>query len=103
MTSVNPITQSRTEIAACPEIGKFEALELGQRAATDALDLIADVHDIDPRQVYGRLVVWCREAPKRLVTACFALAAFHNPDTASSVLERNVRAARTQVGEDNAA
>jgi hypothetical protein len=94
VTDINPVTEGRSEAAACPAIGKFEALELGELAAVDALDLIADVHDIDPRQVYGRLTLWARDHPQRLVTAAFALAAFHDPETPGSALERNVLAAR---------
>jgi hypothetical protein len=81
------------EQEACPAIGPHWRDELAHRAIEDALDVIVDIRDLDPRQVYGRLVLWGRETPARLVTALFACAAMHNPDTPAGELERNIRSA----------
>jgi hypothetical protein len=48
---------------------------MASQAKRDAADLVVDVRDLDPRQVWGRLVMWGREDPPRLVAATVALAA----------------------------
>jgi hypothetical protein len=92
------VSHQNAEIAACPDIDPADAEDYAQLAVEDALDLIVELRDLDPRQVYGRLVRWGREQPARLVTACFALAAMHHPDTPAAQLEMNVRSAAVLQG-----
>lgn len=85
-------SQYRTELAACPHITPAQAQQYADRGIDDALDLIVDTHELDPRQVYGRLVKWGRDSPARLVTAALALAAMHDPDTPGQQLANNLHA-----------
>lgn len=87
-------TSARAQAArdACPHITPQQAQTLASRGADDALDLITDIHDIDPQEIWGRLVLWGRHDPPRLVAAVVALAAMHNPHTPQQVLNANVHA-----------
>lgn len=88
----NPISRARRERNACPPITPADAEQWADRAVEDAFDLIVDVRELDPREVYGRLVLWGRETPSRLVTACYALAAMHDPDTPAAELQARLDA-----------
>lgn len=94
-------SRTRAERAACPTITPNQRATWANRAAEDAQDLIVDVHDIDPRELWGRLVLWGQHDPPRLVAAAVALAAMHNPHTPGQVLAHNVHA--TAVGERDTA
>ncbi|PWW50249.1 hypothetical protein [Actinokineospora spheciospongiae] len=67
------------EYAACPYI-PGDPVELADRAHTDAMDLAADVRELDPRQLWGRLTIWATEDPARLFAATVALAAMVDVD-----------------------
>ncbi|OZM74015.1 hypothetical protein CFN78_06930 [Amycolatopsis antarctica] len=72
-------SQYRDETAACPHITPADASRWADQAIYDAQDLIADIRDLDPRQIVGRLVLWGQHSPARLVVATIALAAMCDP------------------------
>lgn len=94
--------RAEAERAACPHINNHQAAAWANRAGEDALDLISDVHDIDPRELWGRLVLWGRHDPPRLVAAVVALAAMHNPDSSRGALTANIHAVAVTSDEDAA-
>jgi hypothetical protein len=91
VTVRNPITQVRIEIEACPTLTPEAAAYGAEQAGLDGLDTIFDAHDLDPRQILGRLTLWAREEPLRLAFVTYQLALWINPDTTRSDLDRNMR------------
>lgn len=89
MTWIPFSSRARDDMAAWPGVTPQQRDELTRQAIEDAMDVIVDSHDLDPRQVLGRLVRWQGE-PLRLVMAAYALALMHDPHTPGSVLERNL-------------
>ncbi|WP_116044008.1 hypothetical protein [Amycolatopsis palatopharyngis] len=83
---MNAAALARLERHACPVILRDDANRYAHRAVDDALQLITDVRDLDPRQLLGRLVLWGREEPPRLAIVPLALAAMHSPRTPMSEL-----------------
>lgn len=61
--------------SACPWVPQEDVPEVARQAHEDAVALAADVHDVDPREIWGRLARWNQRDPIRLYAACVALAA----------------------------
>ncbi len=74
----NPAQTTIAEYTACHGVPNPTAV--AERAQLDASDLITEVRDLDPRQLWGRLTIWANENPDRLKAACIALAAWCDPD-----------------------
>lgn len=60
-------------IAACPAVDRVQYR--AHTAVLDASDLVMAVRDLDPREVWGTLAIWCEQNPLRLFAAVTALAA----------------------------
>lgn len=81
MTNSNPAAQTRRELEACQ--GPASPDDAASQGLTDALDLITDIRDLDPRQVYGRLQIWMADDPHRLLAATVVLAAWADPNVSA--------------------
>lgn len=92
MTVGNPNKRAQVESEACPVLPPRELERTSKRSTQDAYSLIVDAHDIDLREVLGRLTIWSREEPLRLVFAAFQLARWHDPNQPMSWLEEAVNA-----------
>lgn len=68
------------ELQSVPDTSSWNQPSLAARGVQDAMRLIADVSEHDPRVVWGRLYRWMRVSPERLVMVCVALAAMVDPD-----------------------
>lgn len=65
-------------VAACPVVDRRE--HRAYTAVLDAQDLAMAVRELDPREVWGTLAIWCERDPLRLYAAVTALAAMVPPD-----------------------
>ena len=77
-TSNGACAQARRDADTC--IGHPDPAGAAELARRDAMDLITDIRDLDPREVWGRLERWTRDDPARLHAATVVLAAMCNPD-----------------------
>lgn len=68
-------TGARSTRHACPIIPADERDRLAERATHDAMDLAADIRELDPREVWGQLAVWADKDPLRLMACAWAAAA----------------------------
>lgn len=67
----------------CPELIGY-ARQRATQADTDARRLIADIRELDPRVIWGRITRWNETNPHRVIAAIVSLAAMAELDTASS-------------------
>lgn len=75
--------QTARELASTVEVDPARVPELVQRARGDAAGLAADLRDLDPRQVWGRMNLWRTADPERLMACCWLLAAMVPVDDAT--------------------
>ena len=75
MTRLKDAERYQLELEFCPALPRSEHGVLAEQGVRDALALVGDVRDVDPRAVWGRLTRWSRVDPARLVMVCVALAA----------------------------
>lgn len=67
------------DLANVPEL-PVGAGRRAYQADLDARQLIADIHEVDPREIWGRLNRWGKENPARLLAAAVHLAAYADVD-----------------------
>lgn len=65
-------------IAACPHVDRPG--DRAHKAALDAVEVVAAVRDLDPREVWGTLVLRGEKDPLRIYALVVALAAMVPPD-----------------------
>lgn len=58
---------------ACPHVDRPG--DRSHRAVLDAVEIVAAVRDLDPREVWGTLALWGEKDPLRIYTLVVALAA----------------------------
>ena len=80
MTRLKDAERYQLELEFCPALPRQERGVLAEQGVRDALALVGDVRDVDPRAVWGRLTRWSRVDPARLVMVTVALAALVDPD-----------------------
>jgi hypothetical protein len=68
------------ELAAVPDTSSWNRGQVAATGVQDAIQLVTDVRDVDPRAVWGRLTRWARVNPARLVMVTVALAALVDPE-----------------------
>lgn len=73
-------TRYQLDLESCPAFPRSERGVLAEQGVQDALALVGDVRDVDPRTVWGRLTRWTRSDPARLVMLVVALAALVDPE-----------------------
>jgi hypothetical protein len=66
-------------VDACPVVDRRE--NRAYTAVLDAQDLVMAVRDLDPREVWGTLALWCERDPLRLFAVVTALAAMVPADS----------------------
>lgn len=64
---------TRKAVKACPPVDRRE--HRAHIAVLDAVELVAAVRDLDPREVWGTLRLRGERDPLRLIALCVALAA----------------------------
>jgi hypothetical protein len=69
--------QAKKDLLACPVLTERPDV-LDRQARRDALRLAADVREIDPAELWGRLAWW---DPRRVWAAAILLAATVDPET----------------------
>jgi hypothetical protein len=74
----NRAASARRDTAACT--GHPDPDAAASQGLTDAMDLITDIRDLDPRQIWGRLEQWTLDDPQRLIAATVVLAAWSDPN-----------------------
>lgn len=79
MTTVKEIhnlaVRRQTYIDLAPTFPNSDAVPIAARAQADAGQIAADIRDLDPREVWGRLAWWGQNDPLRLYSVTIALAA----------------------------
>lgn len=60
-------------VRACPHVDRPG--DRAHKGVLDAIELVAAVRDLDPREVWGTLALWGESDPLRLFAATVALAA----------------------------
>ena len=78
--AVNDTTQAERELAHAITVPDDRKDEVIAQARRDALQLVADVRDLDPERVWGRLGYWLATDPERLAACCWWLAVLLDPD-----------------------
>lgn len=86
MSSWNPATHDRDAIQAATTVPADRVHDVAEQAHQDAISIVVDVRDTDPRIAWGRLVRWGREEPTRLIACSIAMAAMVDPDRKVSQL-----------------
>lgn len=67
------------DLRHCPKLTDT-ADNRARQADYDARRLIADIRDLDPRQIWGRLNKWGQRNPQRLIAAFVSTLAYADPD-----------------------
>lgn len=62
------------DLMHCPDL-TGSAAQRAYQADRDAAQLAADIREVDPREVWGRINRWGKEEPERLLAAVVSLAA----------------------------
>ncbi|MDQ0377920.1 helix-turn-helix transcriptional regulator [Amycolatopsis thermophila] len=83
-TGTNVATREQRELAACPTDLPGNAVQRAETAAQDVRRLIADLRDIDPRQVWGWLNLIGHDDPSRILAALIEAVARIDPDQPES-------------------
>lgn len=82
----NTAVRRQTYIEMAPTFGAADAGLVAARAQTDAAQIAADIRDLDPREVWGRLAWWGQNDPLRLYAVTVALAAMVPVDQPAAAL-----------------
>ncbi|MFJ8815464.1 helix-turn-helix domain-containing protein [Amycolatopsis thermoflava] len=83
-TGTNVTSREQRELDACPTDLPGNAGQRAYTAAQDVRQLIHDIHEIDPRQVWGRLNLIGQSDPARLLAIIVEAVARIDPDQAES-------------------
>jgi hypothetical protein len=80
VTRLKDAERYQLDLKSCPDLPRTQRGVLAEQGVRDALTLVGDVREVDPRAVWGRLTRWSRVDPARLVMLVVALAALVDPE-----------------------
>jgi hypothetical protein len=88
-------------VAACPHVDRPG--DRAHKGVLNAIELVAAVRDLDPREVWGTLALWGENDPLRLYAVTVALAAMVPADRPARELLGWTEALAAPTGEGRAA
>lgn len=80
MSRLKDAERYQLDLENCPALPRNQRGVLAEQGVRDAMALVGDVREVDPRAVWGRLTRWSRVDPARLVMLVVALAALVDPE-----------------------